>query len=292
MNRSEVNYKLRIAFCLTLLPLFQSCGLKNVFFDFAADLVPPEMIRSIDQQGWQEISSQRVVLNSPEANALLEKLAQPILQRITAPAGVEWQFHVIVSPELNAFALPGGTIGINSGLILSSSTGNELLGVIAHEIGHVTEQHGLNSVITQTGLSVAFSLFLGEADELTRIAVGQLSRLGLLKFSRDQEREADRVGSLTLQQAQLPSEGLHDFFARFANRRSDQSIFMRKAEGLLSTHPVSEERARYLKNLAQENPHDSMPASLQQLNESLKSVVYQRLSNEQQATHSKVRNIF
>jgi Zn-dependent protease with chaperone function len=136
--------------------------------------------------------------------------------------------------EINAFALPGGTIVVMRGLLDKATTPEELAGVIAHEAGHVHFQHPERGLLRQSGLSLFLGLVLGGD------FIGQLSQQALAtKYSRDFEREADRYALDKLQQARVNPAGLADFYGRI-RQQSDSSTL--SFDSWLSTHPLPEER--------------------------------------------------
>jgi predicted Zn-dependent protease len=252
-------------------PLFSGCTLfkqtSDAALDAVADLIPAQVVQHLDTQSVQAISKSLTLIQDPVAINALSELAKPITQNPPGWIGEapQWRFNIIASPELNAFALPGGTIAVNTGLILASESGLEVVGVLGHEVAHVWERHGMKSMVINSGASLALSLVLGDFAGLSGVAVNTAANLGLLKFSRDHEREADRVGAKILQAANYPSAGLATFFnnmqAQKDQERSNSSTqpdVLQSALSLLSTHPMSEERANDLKQLVAKNPQKTL----------------------------------
>ena len=164
----------------------------------------------------------------------------------------EVEMFGVRDPEINAFAMPGGFIGVNTGLIVASASESELAAVLAHEIGHVVQRHiargmtqqNQNSMVMLASLAGALLAALaGGGGNLAMgvAAFGQAAAINRqLGFSRDAEREADRAGFQMLTKAGYDPQGMSDMFGRLMNAS-------RLNEGMgggswASTHPLSIER--------------------------------------------------
>ena len=145
-----------------------------------------------------------------------------------------YRFHLAADDGVNAFALPGGDIVVNRGLLTAARTPGELAGVLAHEIQHVALRHSLKGMIRAAGVSMAWSLILG--DPGATLAGQAAERLLSLKFSRDAEREADAGGFMLLVERGIDPRGMVDFFATLA-KQSEAT-----PPALLASHPASAER--------------------------------------------------
>jgi predicted Zn-dependent protease len=165
-------------------------------------------------------------------------------------ANYEFSFFTVRDPAINAFALPGGFIGVHSGLILAAQTESELASVLAHEIGHVAQRHiarGLGQQqqdvlipLAAVLLAVLASRSSGGDAAIAAIEGGQgLALQRQLNFSRDLEREADRVGFQILRDAKFDTSGMVAFFGRLqtASRGYSESV-----PAYLSSHPLTTER--------------------------------------------------
>lgn len=163
------------------------------------------------------------------------------------------EVEVLVSdnPEVNAFALPGGLIMVNQGLIEDAKTIEEIAGVLGHELGHVVLRHTTKAFINGLGTSAGFLLL-----SLTfGIDAGQTLMSGInllrLSFSREQELQADAFASDLLRQNGISNQGLVDFFARL---KANEAKLGGKAISMLSTHPPSSERVTQLIELQKKSP--------------------------------------
>lgn len=173
----------------------------------------------------------------------------------TRPAHLE--FFMVKDPRINAFALPGGYMGFNAGLVTSSTNESELAGVMAHELAHVTQRHIARGAAESGGLAtiatwaaVLAAIIAGSADPdviLAALAAGQgISYQRQVSFTRAHELEADRIGIQTLADAGFNAEGMATFFQKLEQQ---SRLYGNAVPEFLRTHPVnttriSEARAR------------------------------------------------
>ncbi|WP_288108945.1 M48 family metalloprotease [Limnobacter sp.] len=180
--------------------------------------------------------------------------------KIVTAAGAspsDFEFFLVTDKTINAFALPGGHIGVNSGLIASAHTESELASVLAHEVGHVTQRHiaRMYSQQKQTSLVSAAAIIAGillassnpDAAQGVIAAGAGYSVNQQLSFSRDSEREADRVGFATLEAAGFNPQGMVDFFGRL---QKSARLYENNAPAYLQTHPLTAERIADIRNRA------------------------------------------
>ncbi len=176
------------------------------------------------------------------------------LVRVAPGPKYPYNFSVADSREINAFALPGGPIWIHRGVLQSASNESQVAGVLAHEIAHVAERHAAaqltHAMLTQWGLSFLGAI-LGNSTGAgaAQMAAGLLANGIFLKFSRDDEREADRVGLQMLTRAGWDGCGMVELFEilrREGNRDPGQ------VEAFFSSHPSTSDRIKELQaNVAQ-----------------------------------------
>lgn len=153
---------------------------------------------------------------------------------------IPYTFKVVDTKDVNAYAVPGGFIYINLGLIRAAQTESELAFVIAHEIGHIVGRHSMKQLTQVYGIEILRQLILDEdSSELTEIVVDVLAAGLLFKYSRDDERESDFYGVQNVYDISISPEGGIRFFQTLQKlqRREPSAI-----EALLSTHPVNSER--------------------------------------------------
>jgi predicted Zn-dependent protease len=174
----------------------------------------------------------------------------------------QFKFHIIEDPELNAFALPGGNVVVHTGLLLQADTAEEVAGVLAHEIAHVTRQHSIRNLIESVGLYAIVQAFVGDATGLLAVLANNAPFLLRQKFSRDYEREADQQGWEYLVEANIDPQGMISFFKKLkaeGERRRQLSPLGGVEESLdfLSTHPATAERIERLQEKLKRLPKQS-----------------------------------
>lgn len=195
----------------------------------------------IDQEvaiGRQAFAGMRSGLTLQSSGAALETV-NTIGARLTKGSRFTYEFHVADDRSLNAFALPGGVIVVNTGLIAATRRPEELAGVLAHEVQHVELRHSLRGMVKDLGLRGLFAFATGDlgGSLLGEAAVG----LASLKFSRDDESQADRAAFETLTAAGIDPSGLPGFFEIMKKQGHDAPA------AFVSTHPSSADREAALR---------------------------------------------
>ncbi len=192
-------------------------------------------------------------------NAAQNAMVQRVGQRIAAAAGSDiqaarWEFVLFENKEPNAFALPGGKVGVYTGILEITRDEAGLAAVLGHEVGHVAARHAgerLSEQLALSGAATGLAIGLGGETSRTRdlsmIAFGVGTTLGaVLPHSRMQESEADRIGLIYMAKAGYPPREAIAFWQRFQE-------FNRKRGGkppvFLSTHPADEQRIANLRQL-------------------------------------------
>lgn len=214
---------------------------------------------------WQEPA----FINDPEVSAYLNRIGSRLAGAVP---GIHQDFEIFAlkDPMLNAFALPGGYIGVHSALILASQSESELAGVLGHEISHVTQHHlarmagkqGQSSMIALASLVVAV-LASRNNPQLTEAALvgGNAAAIqNQLNYSRDFEREADRLGLSALDGAGFDARGMAAFFERL---QRESRLYENNAPAYLRTHPLTMERISDMDNRVQGMPYRQVRDSLE-----------------------------
>ncbi len=198
----------------------------------------------------------------------LRKLANFIQSANSSLKEIEFDIHISPSPDINAFALPGGIVVMNQGLLEKAESVEEVAGVLAHEMAHVERRHTFKSLANRLGYLgglVLLSTLIG-ADAAIVIAKG--ADLVSLKHSRDDEREADAQGMTFLQNAKVNGKGMITFFKKL--HEIEEAVMggagktINRSLQFLSTHPLSSERVESLEGLLQKQLN-SHPIQQQQL---------------------------
>lgn len=239
--------------------------------DPADAVMSPAEERRLGQRTMTRIRAQGMVIDEPELTAYLREVGY----RLVAQAGQqeqEFHFFIVDSPGINAFALPGGFIGVNAGLILATRDESELAGVLAHEITHVTQRHiarrvqATRGVDMATAVTVLAAILLGGGDP--NILAGAISG-GLaasvqntINYTLAYEYEADRIGINLMAGAGFDPEGMSRFFERLAqqNRFREGGL-----EEFLRTHPVTSARVSEARNRARSMPGVNAQSSMSYL---------------------------
>jgi predicted Zn-dependent protease len=213
----------------------------------------------IGRQAAREVEREVKIYRDPVVSAYVDSLGQVLVRHSRRP-GVKYSFKVVDTDQVNAFALPGGWLYINRGLITTAENEAELAGVIGHEIGHVVGKHGARQITKQYGLAVLVELAVGgENPSLARKIAGQFAAMGagltLLKYGRDAEREADYFAVEETYAAGINPEGMATFFEKLmAQQESKQESKQLWARGWFSTHPASRERIANVREQIAELP--------------------------------------
>jgi len=142
---------------------------------------------------------------------------------------------------VNAFALPGGFVYINTGLLERAEDSSEVAGVLGHEINHALLRHGMKRIARTAAVSIVVSVFLGGSGLNTQ-AASLAANLGELSFSRDEESEADTAGLPIVAAAGFEPEGMIRFFKKLTKDESDVPDGAKTLLRYMSTHPLTEDR--------------------------------------------------
>ncbi len=215
-----------------------------------------------------EIRSDRDYFSDPFTADYLNGLGY----RLVANAGggaQEFEFFVVRDSTLNAFALPGGFIGVHTGLLLATENESELASVLGHEIAHVTQHHIARSIEAQSRntlpmlAALAIAILAARNSPQTAEAAIVGSQAGMiqaqLNFTRENEREADRLGMQTLIKSGFDPHGMATFFERL---QKYTRFYETNAPAFLRTHPLTYERIADIENRLQGLPYRPVPDSL------------------------------
>jgi predicted Zn-dependent protease len=231
--------------CAVLFACFLLWQLKDPLVGVVTRQVPLSWEEKIGQVVFQQLTLGKEIIQQPELNAELNSLARPLLA-ILEEQGFKPSLHIVRADEINAAALPGGKVLVHTGLLLRANRAEEALGVIAHEMAHVSERHVMRGMVSGIGLYFAFDLLLGNIAGVLAAASEAAPLLLQQSFSRDLEREADARGWEFLIQANIDPTGMADFFRVLAEEEAKLPELVQSAGQLLSTHPATQERIQRL----------------------------------------------
>ena len=232
---------------------------------------PAEATISIDEEYriglsvLREYRNADQILEDPEVTQYIDTLGHR-LSSAAQDGKHRFQFVVVKDPAINAFAVPGGFIFVNSGLLLATQNESELAGVLAHEISHVTQRHIIRSLLEQRKSTMASTAAIlaaillgattgaGSDAALAGIAGAQTLALAQqMSFSRDMESEADRVGMGVLSRAGFDPNGMPDFFEVIARQSGGGEA---NIPAIVLSHPVTSDRiAEARARVAELPPH-------------------------------------
>jgi predicted Zn-dependent protease len=228
----------------------------------------------------QQINQQLPIVRDPEVNRYINVLGDSIA-RVTARRDLEWRFFIVDSPEVNAFAVPGGFIYMNRGLIERAQNMAQVAGVLGHEIGHVTGRHSIKQMQQQqkAGIGVNLLCILTPSVCQSQVA-GAAINLGaqgiFARFSRQDEADADTRGVQYVTRAGIDPRGIPQMFRILLNEREQRPGGV---AAWFSTHPLEENR---------------IDATQKQIQQTVQPAVLQSLSMDSrnfQAFQSRLRSL-
>ncbi len=239
--------------------------------DAAQDVLTPQMQRRLGEGFYNEIRLRDpAYIDDPEVTGYVNRVGRRLVSASQNPSG-RFTFFVLRDRQINAFATFGGYVGVNTGLLLAARTESEFAGVLAHEISHVNQQHLARGIMAAKNQSISSlaSLALmilavrsGQAGQIAQGASAAIEAANIqsqLGYSRDFEREADRVGFQTLSKAGYDPRGMADFFERL---QKSTALYENNAPVYLRTHPLTTERISDMQGRAQGSPYRQVRDSL------------------------------
>jgi beta-barrel assembly-enhancing protease len=230
---------------------------KDRIAEHVADRIPISWEQKFGDRIFVQFENDGTIL----ANSAWESSVSNITTRllpVIEKSGYEFKFHLKQDTNINAFAIPGGHVVILTGLLEHADSAEEVAGVLAHEIAHVTRRHSLRNIIKSAGLLVLLEALLGDASGLFGMAAETSHYLAKQKFSRDFEREADDTGWSYLVEANIDPRGLAHFFQKLQRVAADSGMAeMETSLSLINTHPTSQDRIDRLAEKWEQLPNKS-----------------------------------
>jgi predicted Zn-dependent protease len=230
------------------------------FGDPSATVLSPADEREIGKLFMREVRAQLVVVDDPEVEEYIQSLGYRLVSGGTQ-GDTGFYFFVVADGAINAFAAPGGYIGVNSGLFIGAQSESELASVVAHEISHVTQHHIARAIALQDRsrwtniLGMLAAIAVGAADaQAGAAAAAAVSAAGVqqqLNFTRANEKEADRVGIAMLANSGYDPRAMPIFFERLQTA----SRYYSRPPEFLSTHPVTTNRISDSRSRAEQYPY-------------------------------------
>jgi beta-barrel assembly-enhancing protease len=216
-----------------------------------------------------QLNSTLPVVTDPEVQQYINQLGDSIA-KLTGRADLDWHFFVVNTDVVNAFALPGGFIYVNRGVIERADKMDELAGVMGHEIGHVVKRHSVKQMQQQQGANIGVALTC----VLTHVCDSQASQAAIqvggaavfASFSRQDEKEADEEGFKNVVRAGISPKGLVTFFQKLMSEEKGGGS---PVDAWFSDHPLTQDRI----------------ADVQQLIDHLDPAVLNSLTEDTKAFH-------
>lgn len=235
----------------------------------ASAVLSPAQEYELGRNTLKEIQSQLTFSHDEVVNTYLQGIGYRIVA-VQGQSHTPYEFFVVKDGTLNAFALPGGFICVNSGLILATGTESELAGVIAHEVAHVQQRHiarmyehmGRIQLSTIAGIlaSLVLATQSGEAAQGALMATLASGQQSMINYTREHEKEADAVGISNLAKAGFDPMGMPAFFYRMSQATR---FYGNHIPEYLQTHPLTESRMVVAQSRAKDFPYRQIPDSLQ-----------------------------
>jgi len=239
--------------------------------DPSGSLITPLQEQQLGAAFFRSLHSQIEINQDLEIHDFIESLGERLALNSDNPQQA-FYFFVVLDPNINAFAGPGGYIGVNSGLILNTEAESELASVMAHEIAHVTQRHlfrafdAARKLTIPSAIALLGAILIGtqspELGQAAIVAAQAASTQYQINFTRVNEQEADRVGMQTLARANFDPRGMPAFFERL------QQASRYYGEGppeFLRTHPVTASRIADTRGRAENFPYRQFPDSINYL---------------------------
>lgn len=221
---------------------------KEIFTYFIASKVPISWEKKLGKTIFNSLTQGKRVYSEKEKIELLNPITEPLFIACSS-SGYEFEVYVLDDTRVNAFAIPGGIIVIHTELLKKAETPEEIAGVLAHEISHITEKHGLRQIINSIGIFVLVQALFGDFTGLLAILTQNSALLLTSKFSRDYEREADASGFNYLVSSGIDPGGMLNFFKKLNEiQKESEGIESESWFEFISTHPATDERIENLES--------------------------------------------
>ena len=258
---------LLIAFSLTLSAALRAEGLPDLG-ESAQDALSPLTEKKVGEATMRDIRLHETsYLDDVEVTDYLNRIGRSLTAQLEDKSQ-SFEFFALRDPMLNAFAMPGGYIGVHTGLLVAAQTESELASVLAHEISHVSQRHLARMIERQSQgqwvamLAMAAAILAARNNPDVAMGAAMAGQAGAiqnqLNYSRDFEREADRIGLQLLDRAGYDIRDMAAFFERL---QKFGRLYENNAPGYLRTHPLTTERIADMNNRIQQRPYHQVTDS-------------------------------
>lgn len=208
---------------------------------------------SVEQSLGKSYIAQLSLMGHIDSTSEAAKALRQQVKLITDHIDNSYDFKVFISKDsvVNAYALPGGMMVFNEGLLRKADSWEEVLGVVAHEAAHVTEKHHARGVFSRFGVWTLISIMVGDGSFLVDAITAAGANIEGLTYSREYETESDTKGFEYLQKAKINPKGLRSFFEKLSDEHKDEVTS--SIPEFLSTHPSNDTRIENIKQMENNN---------------------------------------
>jgi predicted Zn-dependent protease len=237
--------------------------------DASQAVLSPQAEQAMGEIAMHNLRASGAYFNDPEVNAYLNNLGYRLVSSDSTISS-HFEFFAVDDPAINAFAMPGGYIGVNTGLVLATQNESQLASVLAHEISHVTQHHIARAIAAQSGsqlatiATVAAAILAAKSGNsqalpaaMTSMTAAQIQ--GQINFTRENELEADRMGFQLLDKAGFDTRAMAEFFEQMGKltRTSETNT-----PAYLRSHPLTPQRIAEAQDRAYGKPYRQISTSL------------------------------
>ena len=252
-----------------VLAIIGSVGFMVMKSDFIIEKIAHLVPRSAEEQMSETLKesalSGKKTINDSFVNAQIALITNVLVKSLN-DTSYHFTFTLIEDEEVNAFALPGGPIVINSGLLMKADNAEEVAGVLAHEISHITRRHHVRGLVGNLGVFMVVRGLVGDLTGISANIINVGASLGSLKYSRGYETESDEYGMRLIQKANINPNGMVSFFKKLGELSK-----MPEMSDFISTHPSPKNRIKYLESMIQpQSTYTDLNVDFKQLKEHLK----------------------
>jgi predicted Zn-dependent protease len=224
---------------------------KDKMVEGLAGQVPVEWEQEAGEKLFSTISAQYDFVKNDSLKTAFLKVAAPLFKQ-AEEQGYKIELYFVKDPTINAFALPGGKLVVQTGLIENATSWEEVMGVLGHELAHVTRRHHVRGIINNIGIYAILSATIGDVSAIAGTFASLGGDLASLSNSRSFENEADETGWDYLVNAEMDPRGLITFFETLKREYETKSDSDSTSTGgidlsFLSTHPNTQDRIDHLK---------------------------------------------
>jgi predicted Zn-dependent protease len=254
LRRREIGRRLRltayfVAACVLVVMI--SSWIMGAMVRSVAKRVPQEWERKFGDEELAKVHKRFQFVDDSNRVAQIAAMAQPLIE-VLPPENRDLKFYIVDFEQPNAFALPGGHIAVTTGLLDMVDRPEQLLGVLAHEMAHVTQKHHVRKMVSAAGPLVVFQMFLHGRSGFMNVLTAGSTILVVQGFSKEYETEADEVGWDYLVKANIDPRGMLEMFEKFRAYQSARMVI--RLPEAFESHPALDKRITLLERKAKKLP--------------------------------------